>query len=117
MSSRELTRSIANEFAKNLPLQIDYLTQMTSILGLGNSVLTRKQINIKHKNINSFWKTNKNEFIKAMYKIDSQNICYEPIWQYFIIKRNIIAKFNYTDTDNKPLFNYTVEKFDCKKII
>jgi hypothetical protein len=115
--SSELTRSIANEFAKNLPLQIDYLTTMTNIFGLGNSVITKKQINIKHKDINNFWKSDKNELIKAMYKLDSQNICYEPIWQYLIMKRNIIAEFNYVDTDNKPLFNYTVESLDCKKII
>lgn len=115
--SNELARSMANEVAKNLPIQIDYLTTMTNMFGIGNSVITKKQIKIEHKDINSMWINNKQGLIQAMYKIDSNNICYEPIWQYLIMKRNIIAEFNYTNTNGKPLFDYTVEKVDCKKII
>jgi len=117
MLSSELTRSLANEFAKNLPIQIDYLTTMTNIFGIGNRVISRKQLRITHKNIKNFWKSDKNGLIKAMYKLDSQSVCNEPIWQYLILKRDVIAEFNYLDTNNKPLFNYTVEKVDCEKII
>ena len=117
MSSSELTRTMANEFSKNLPMQIDYLTTMTNMFGIGNRVIARKQLRITHKDISDFWKRDRNGLIKAMYKLDSQSICNEPMWQYLIFKRGIIAEFNYLDTNNKPLFNYTVEKVDCEKII
>jgi len=117
MSSSELTRSMANEFAKNLPIQIDYLTRMTNMFGIGNRVIAKKQLRITHKDISNFWKDDRNGLIKAMYKLDSQSVCNEPIWQYLILKRGVVAEFNYLDTNNKPLFNYTVEKVDCEKII
>ena len=31
-------------------------------------------------------------------------------------QQNIIAEFNYLDTNNKPLFEYTIEVEDCNKI-
>ena len=117
ISSHELARSMSNEIAKSLPIQIDYLTRMINVFGIGNSVIVKKEINIGHKDISGMWNGNKNQLINAMFKLDSQNVCHEPIWQYLIMKRDIIAEFNYVDTQSKPLFNYTVEEADCKKII
>lgn len=117
ISSHELTRSVANEVAKNLPIQIDYLTKIVNVFGIANSVITKKEVDIKHQDINSLWTNDKNKLITAMYQLDSKNICYEPVWEYMIMKRGIVAEFNYVDTDSKPLFKYTVEKADCKKLL
>jgi len=112
----DLTRTIANEFAKNLPLQIDALTVMTQILGIDNRVISTKQINITDPKIQSLWKNNHNQLIQAMYKIDSQVICNTPIWKYLIMQRDVIVVLNYQDTQHRPLFDYTVESADCQKI-
>lgn len=117
ISSHELIRVMSNEIAKNLPIHIDYLTKMINIFGIGNNVVVKKEINIEHKDISDMWTNKKNQLIEAMFKLDSQNICHEPIWEYLVMKRDVIAEFKYVDTNSKPLFNYTVEKVDCQKII
>ena len=116
LESQDIAKMLSNEFAKSLPMQIDYLTKALSMFSIGNTVITKKGVDIEHKDLKNIWLNNKNDLIKAMFKLDSQNICYTPVWKYLIYKKNIIAEFNYTSNDNKPLFSYTVEKEDCDKI-
>ena len=117
ISSQELVRKFSNDLAKNLPMRIDYLTTLVNIMGIGNTVLAKKEVDIEHKDIKTIWKTKKDALINAMYKIDAQNICYSKTWQYLVLKRNIITKFDYVDKNSKPLFDYTVEKADCEKML
>ena len=114
----ELAKMMANEMAKgvSLPMKLDDATQLTSIYSYRNNIIFRKELNINHPKIEKIWQQQKNEFIQAILKSDSQNICYNSVWKYMIYKKNIIAEFNYIDTDNKPLFNYTIEIEDCNKL-
>ena len=116
LSSKDLARAISNEIAKNFPMNIDYLTKAIGIVAINTTVITKKQINIAHKDLKEHWEKDKNNLIIPMFKLDSQNICYNPVWEYMINKRGIIAKFEYVSTNNKPIFEYTVEKEDCRKL-
>jgi len=114
----ELAKLMANEMARGvrLPMKLDEITQLTNIYSYDSNIIFRKEIDITNVKIKELWENKKNDVIHYMLKGDSQNICYNPMWKYMIYKRNIIPEFYYTSTDNKPLFHYTVEIEDCRKL-
>lgn len=114
----ELAKLLTSEMAKSmqLPMKLDEATTLTTIYSFKTNIIFRKVINTEYPQIKNFWNQNKKQFIEAMLKQDSQNICYNPVWKYMIFNRNIIPEFNYLDTSNKPLFSYTIEKVDCDKL-
>ena len=116
ISTNNIVRIIGNKMAKSMPFQLDYLTKVTRVFTYKNTITTYKEIDTRHIDFKRIWSLSKINTINAMFKQDSQVVCYNKITNYMIVKRNIILKYNYLDKNNRPLFEYTVEKEDCLKI-
>jgi len=114
----ELSKMMSNEMARGmrLPMKIDEVTELTAIYNFDTTIFFKKEININYPEIKELWKHKRKQLINLMLKQDSQNVCYNPVWKYMIYKRDIIPQFNYVDTNNKPLFKYTIEIEDCRKL-
>jgi len=113
-----LAKEMAYEMAKGvrLPMKLDEVTQLVNIYNFHTTIFFKKSIDIENKKIKPLWEKHQKELIQYMLKNDTQNICYNPVWQYMIFKRGIIPEFNYVSLNNKPLFRYTIEVEDCNKL-
>jgi len=113
-----LVRLMSDEMSKNikLPMKLDEITELTRIYSYNTSIIIIKKLDMNNVKLKKIWKEKRNKVIQNMLKIDSQTICYNPVWKYMIYKRNIIPEFNYLDMNNKPLFRYTIEIKDCYEL-
>jgi hypothetical protein len=114
----KLTKLMAQEMSQgfNLPMKLDELTDLTTIYSFNNHIIFTKEVDMTNPKLHKIWKTKKKLLINYMFKVDSQNICNNPVWKYMIFKRDIIPEFAYKSRDKKPLFQYTIEAKDCKKL-
>ena len=114
----DLASAMANEMTKSmhLPLQIDYLTELVSMISYNKMIMITKVVDIKHPDMKAVWRDKKDAFINVMLKQDSNSICHNEVWHYMIYNRGIIPQFDYKDQESRILFRYTVEKEDCEKL-
>ncbi|MFY9075551.1 hypothetical protein CRU99_06840 [Malaciobacter mytili] len=115
MSAEEFSRLLASETSKSLPITLDAVTTVIKSIALGKSVQYYKTLNLEHPRLKEIWDTKKEEFKVAMFEQDSKMVCYTEILSYMIMNKDVILRYYYTDTNHRPLFNYSVEKEDCLK--
>ena len=116
IATKEITRYLANEISKNLPIQLDYLTQISRVVAYKNSITTNKQIDFNHPNYQKAWNNSKKSLIELTTKQDAEVLCYDPFDNYLLTKRNIVFIYKITTKNNRPLYEYTITKENCKKL-
>jgi len=120
IATKDLSHLMAEEMTNNLhlPVQIDYLTTLVSIVSYGNKILLTKEVDTKHKDLQKLLATKKDRqrFKKIMFGIDARTLCHNETWNYLIVKRNIIPALHYLDKSSRELFSYTVDAKDCATI-
>ncbi len=114
--AKELTRYLANEISKNLPIQLDYLTQVSRVLAYKNRIITNKEVDFNHPDYKKAWNNSKKDLIELTIKQDAEVLCYDPFDNYLLTKKDIIFIYKITNKNNKPLYEYTITKEECKKL-
>jgi len=114
--AKELTRYLANEISKNLPIQLDYLTQVSRVLAYKNKITTNKKVDFNHPDYQKAWNNSKEHLIEITIKQDTEVLCYDPFNNYLLTKKDVIFIYKITNKNNKPLYEYTITKEDCRKL-
>jgi len=117
ISSKRLIQIISSNVAKNLPMTIDKACELINVFSFNNFLVYIKEVNINNVVIHDIWLNKKDDFIKAMFKGDSQNACHNQLLKYLVHERGVIIKLKYIDTEANPLFDYTIDKNDCEKLL
>lgn len=116
-TTKEIVANSANIIARNIPQKIDYLTTLTSVLAWENTLIIWKELNTDHKDFIDIWSEPHDELISEVFKQDSKIICQNKEYYYLITKRDMKLRYRFFDKSSKELFDYTITKEDCEKII
>jgi hypothetical protein len=110
-----IAKTLANEMAKELPMQINKDYQIEKAFSYKNTVSLWGKFTFTEKTLNNYLsriKTSQNDFKTSWGKAASQGLCQKNSATYIFITSGGIVQYTYVFKDNKPYM--TIDIDTCK---
>lgn len=114
----KIAKGLAFSISKNAPFQIDSVTKLLRAFALDNKIAIYKEVDLEASiELAEMWQNTPEDLKYMAFEQDGQIACNTESLFYFITKKDLIIHQNYVDQNNKPLFDFTINKEDCLKIV
>jgi hypothetical protein len=109
----QLLSTLANKMAKSLPMVMDKVTMLRTTYAFNKTFTYAKEVDLEaDKEVKEAFSNNLINIKMLGYENDSNTVCSNELLLY-LLKRNAIIEYVWTDSKLNPLFDYTVELKDC----